>query len=56
LRKTYWDCDSVESVGVIWSAEGIAMASINIDAMETVKLRETLAYLRCFLELANQFT
>ena len=55
LRRTFWGYERIESVGFIWSAEGIAVANKNVDAMKAMKLPQCLAELRTFLGLANQF-
>ena len=47
--------EQIESVGFVWTAEGISMATKNIDAMRAMKLPQSVTDLPSFLGLANQF-
>lgn len=55
LRKAAWGFERIESVGFVWSKEGVGMADKSVNAIKAMRLPRSVSELRGVLGLANQF-
>ena len=55
LHKCEWGFEVIESVGFVWSENGVGINAKCMDSMKAMRMPQTLTELRGFLGLANQF-